>query len=136
MEIWSLILKALSSQSATDILAAAGIYVVTPLATHIHLQFLKFDRRERGLPKLGDWTQRGLAFVMCTGAGIFIGWRLAGWPLNDAIDHGTAVGLGYPFFMWMYMSWLKKNRPEAYQKLVAPRRRKDERGANDTWNGV
>lgn len=129
MDVLRLIVEALSGQTASDTLTAAGIYIASPLATHIYLTFVKFDRRERGLSALGDWTARGIAAIGTWALALFVGWRLGGWQLEDAIDHATSIAIFYPFAMWMLMSWLKVNRPEAYRKL-APRRRRSKDGAD------
>jgi len=132
MDILNLIVEALSSQTAGDTLTAAGIYVASPLAVHIYLTFVKYDRRERGFVPLGDWTVRGIAALGTWALALFVAWRLGNWPIEDAIDHATSIAIFYPFAMWMYMSWLKVNRPEAYRKLAPRRRRSKDADMDDT----
>ncbi len=123
-EIFAIVLKALSSQKATDILTIVGIYLIAPLVTHINIQFIKYDRRERDTKKLGRWTLRGIAFIMCFGFSLFIAWRVGDWDLDDSLDHAVNIAFIYPLAMWAFMAWLKKKSPDAYAKLKAPRRRK------------
>ena len=123
--------QAASDLSWVDLLGILGAYVATPVIVFIHLQFMKFDRRERNARELGRWELRGLAFIGCFMLSAFIGWRLAGWPLARAVDHAFTVAVAYPFLMWVYMAWLKKKNPEAYRKLTAQRRREGESPAGN-----
>lgn len=137
-QIFALVIKALVSQQATDLLVGAAIYIAVPISTHIYIQFIKYDRRERHLPKLGNWTVRGLAFILVFTQAIFIAWRVGGWSVEMAANHAVNIGIFYPTAMWAFMSWLKKKNPDAYSKLNAPRRRNREgkgKDHNTTWDG-
>lgn len=123
MDIIQLIVQAIASQTATDILTAAGIYIVVPLFTHIQIQFIKYDRRERRKPELGRWTLRGIAFILTFTVATFIGWRVGGWAIEMAVDHAVNIAILYPVAMWAFMAWLKAKNLDAYRKLNAPRRR-------------
>lgn len=138
-QIFALIVKALGSQQASDILISIGVYVVVPITAHIHVEFIKYDRLRRGLPDLGRWTIRGIAFIITFAMATFMAWRVGGWPADIAMNHAVNIAMMYPGAMWAYKAWLRKKSPDAYTRLSPPRRRK---GDNDkdkehssTWDG-
>ena len=141
-EVWAAIIEVLTSTGANNLLTSVGIYVATPLLTYINIQFIKDDRTKRHIKKLGRWTLRGMAFVMCFGFALFLGWRVGDWSFDTSVDHAANIAVMYPLAMWGYMSFLKSKYPDAYRKLVVPRRRrrKTDNDDNDhdpdtTWEG-
>lgn len=123
MDPLQILAAALSSNSASDMLTSVGVYAASPLTVHIYLQWVKYERRERKLPPVGNWTLRCAAMIGTFGLAWFVGHRLGGWPVGMAADHAISVAIFYPLSMWALMSWLKWRYPDAYRKL-APRRRR------------
>lgn len=115
MDILTAILEALKTQTASNILTAAGIYIACPLVTHLYIQYAKATRRQAGAQKLGAWTLRGIASGGTFGLAVFVGWRLGKWPLSDAIDHALAIAIAYPLAMTVYLNWLERNQRELAQ---------------------
>lgn len=115
MELLSAILEALKTQTAANILTAAGMYIACPLVVHLYIQYAKATRRQSGAGKLGPWTLRAIASGGTFGLAILVGWRLGKWPLPDAVDHALAIAIAYPLAMTVYLSWLDKHQPELAQ---------------------
>ena len=112
MDVLTAILEALKTQTAGNILTAAGMYIASPLVVHLYIQYAKASRRQAGAPKLGAWTLRAIASGGTFGLALFVGWRLGKWAPSDAADHALAIAIAYPLAMTLYLNWLEKNRPE------------------------
>ena len=104
-------IAALRSQSGADLLAYAGAWAVAPMVAHMYIQFTKATRREMGKPKLPAWQLRALASASSFLMALFFANRLAGWPIDRAVDHAVAVAFCYPALMFLYMSRIRKYDP-------------------------
>lgn len=111
------IMAALKDQTGADLLGYAGAWGVSPMVAHMYIQFTKNTRREMSKDKLPAWQLRGMASITSLLMALFFANRLAGWPMDRALDHAIAVAVCYPALMFVYMSRIRKYDPDMAKDL-------------------
>lgn len=105
------ILKALQDATAGDLLAYAGVWIGGPLVTFWWVNQVKRDRRRQGRPLTG-WEMRCMASMIAALMAMFVGHRMAGWPLDKAINNAVAVGFCFPLLITVILDKLQRIAPD------------------------
>lgn len=111
------ILKALSDATAGDVLGYTGAWLVAPTLCFVYIQFIKRSRIETGRAKLSAWVLRGIAFAVTFLLALFFTERLAGWPLERALNHAVGIALSYPLLMTIILARMQKYAPDIAEDL-------------------
>lgn len=111
-------LDALKQLDCKLLLQLIVVYGGSSLLTYINIEFIKYDRAKRGQEKLSRMVLRSLAVGASSFTALIVGWRLIGWPLEQAINHAIGVGMLYPLTMWVLLEYLEAKVPEAYKSLT------------------
>lgn len=109
-------MNALQEKAAQDALGYAGVWLVGPLASFWYVNQVKRTRKKRGAP-LSAWQMRGLASLMAFVAAMFFGNRMAGWPLDKALNHGVAVAFTFPLLVAVLLDKIKRVAPDVAQDI-------------------
>lgn len=104
------ILKALEQATAGDVLAYAGVYIAAPLGTLWLVNQVKRTRKNLGR-KLTVWQLRSMAAIVSGLAATFFGNRMAGWPVDKAVNHAVVVMFLFPIIATFLIGKMKAVAP-------------------------
>lgn len=110
------ILKALERATADDVLAYAGVYIAAPLGTLWLVNQLKRTRKNMGR-KLTVWELRGMAALISGLSAMFFANRMAGWPVDKAVNHAVVVMFLFPLIATILINKVKSVAPNVADDL-------------------
>ena len=109
-------IKALQDTVGTDILGYAGVWVLSPLISFYYVNQLKRTRKNQGRP-LSAWQMRGLASLVALIMAMFFSNRLAGWPLDRAVNHSVAIAFSFPLLITILLDKLQQVAPRIIDEI-------------------
>ncbi len=104
------LLKALEQATAGDVLAYAGVYIAAPLGTLWLVNEVKRTRKHLGR-KLSVWQLRSMAALVSGVSSLFFGNRMAGWPIDQALNHAIVVMFLFPLIATVLIERVKAVAP-------------------------
>lgn len=104
------LLKALEQATAGDVLAYAGVYVAAPLGTLWLVNQVKRTRKNLGR-RMTVWQLRTMAAVVSGLSSLFFGNRMAGWPIDQALNHSVVVMFLFPLIATVLIERVKAVAP-------------------------
>jgi len=110
------LLKALEQATAGDVMAYAGVYIAAPLGTLWLVNQVKRTRKNLGR-KLTVWQLRSMAAVVSSLAALFFGNRMAGWPVDKALNHAIVVAFLFPLIATILIERVKVVAPGVAEDL-------------------
>lgn len=102
-----------------DAVGGLGVYLVTPSAALWYGKRIKRTRRKAGDP-LSDWDFIGMCAALSFLAALFFANRLAGWPLDRAINHALFVAFVLPWGLPKVVALLERVAPDIADEFDVP----------------
>lgn len=109
-------IKALQDTVGSDILGYSGVWAVSPLVAFYYVNQVKRTRKNQCRP-LSAWQLRGLAGLVAFIMAMFVSNRMAGWPLERAVNHSVAVALSFPLLITVLLDRLHKVAPNLADEI-------------------
>lgn len=113
------LIAAIRQYMGADTFGNLLVFVVAPLGVHIQIQQMKAARRAGELPKLSPWAVRLVATMATFALALFLGYHMADWPFDKALDCAVVIAVFYPLAVYLILRAVKAKDPQIAAQLGA-----------------